>query len=293
MTLGKPRAVTGGEHELGYREKMRGHATTIAREVNRMLAGWGDAGEVDLLEFLAELTMYTSSACLIGPRFREELDGRFARLFHDRRHDDARHQLMKLVRHIMAGRMANPSTGENERDLLDELVSDPDEQGRPCFSPSEVTGIFISIMVAGHHTASGAAAWTIIELLRNPQVLAQVVIELDSLYADGADASSAALQQMPNLEAVLEEVLRRHPPLIIDPGDLMATSPAVSIRIPDVGEAFTLIQLKAIFSILLRDWEFELAQPSDSYGDDHSGMAAEPRQPCAVRYRRRTRPPES
>ncbi|MTL10437.1 cytochrome P450, partial [Nocardia seriolae] len=324
-------------------EQMRGHATTIAREVDRMLSRWGDEGEIDLLEFFAELTIYTSSACLIGTKFREELDDRFAHLYHElergtdaycyvdpyapiesfRRRDEARWELVKLVRHIMAGRLANPPTGKDDRDMLDVLVSIQDEQGRPRFSASEITGIFISMMFAGHHTTSGTAAWTIIELLRHPDVLEQVVAELDTLYADGSDVSFHALRQIPILEAVLKEALRLHPPLIIlmrvareefevcghriDRGDLVAASPAVSNRIPEafpnperfdpsryidpnqedlanrwtwipfgagrhrcVGAAFALMQLKAIFSILLRDWEFELAQPSDSYRNDHS-----------------------
>ena len=71
-------------HNQALRDKfMRGHAATIAREVEQMVAGWDDEGEIDLLEWFAELTIYTSSACLIGTRFRSELDGRFARLYHD------------------------------------------------------------------------------------------------------------------------------------------------------------------------------------------------------------------
>ena len=56
-----------------------------------------------------------------------------------------------------------------------------------------------------------------------------------------------------------------------------------------VGAPFALMQLKAIFSILLRDWEFELAQPSDTYRNDHSKMVVQLEQPCRVRYRRRQR----
>ena len=41
------------------------------------------------------------------------------------------------------------------------------------------------MMFAGHHTSSGTAAWTLIELLRHPDVLGDVVAELDDLYADG------------------------------------------------------------------------------------------------------------
>ena len=71
-------------HNQALRDKlMRGHAETIAREVERMVAGWGDEGEIDLLDWFAELTIYTSSACLIGKQFREQLDGRFAQLYHD------------------------------------------------------------------------------------------------------------------------------------------------------------------------------------------------------------------
>jgi hypothetical protein len=56
---------------------MRGHAEVIASEVHRMLETLGDDGEIDVLDFFAELTMYTSSACLIGPEFREELTSEY------------------------------------------------------------------------------------------------------------------------------------------------------------------------------------------------------------------------
>ena len=107
-------------------DHMKGHAATIEREVRRMVAGWGDEGSIDLLDWFAELTIYTTSACLIGQRFREELDGRFAELYHDlekgtdaiayvdpyadiesfRKRDAARLQLVELVQGIMDRRQA-------------------------------------------------------------------------------------------------------------------------------------------------------------------------------------------
>jgi cytochrome P450 len=71
--------------------------------------------------------------------------------------------------------------------------------------------MFISMMFAGHHTSSGTAAWTMIELLRHPDVLADVVAELDALYADGSEVSFQALRSIPLLEAALKETLRLHP----------------------------------------------------------------------------------
>ncbi|MFC8529611.1 cytochrome P450 [Nocardia sp. NPDC057227] len=343
-------------------DQMKGHAATIEREVERMLANWGDEGEIDLLEFFAELTIYTSSACLIGTKFREELDIRFAKLYHElergtdalayvdpylpiesfRIRDESRAALVELVQGIMDQRRANPAAGKEDRDLLDVLISVPDDDGTPRFDASVITGIFISMMFAGHHTTSGTAAWSVIELLRHPEVLSGVVKELDELYADGSAVSFNALRQIPNLEAVLKETLRLHPPLIIlmrvardafevcgteiTEGDLVAASPAISNRLPEdfpnpdsfdpgryidpnqedlvnrwtwipfgagrhrcVGAAFALMQLKAIFSVLLRDWEFEMTQPSESYRNDHSKMVVQLAQPCRVRYRRRQR----
>jgi sterol 14-demethylase len=354
-------------------DMMRGHAQTIADEVDRMVAGWTSEGEIDLLDWFAELTIYTSSACLIGAKFRNELDRRFAELYHDlergtdalafvdpyapiesfRRRDEARAALVSLVGQIMAARAAAGRPERSGRDLLDVLMSIRNPDGTDTFSPDEITGMFISMMFAGHHTSSGTAAWTLIELLRNPVCLAEVVAELDELYrpepagAGGGPGggvppprSFQALREIPRLESAVKEALRLHPPLILllraatrelevlgyrIPKDaLVGATPAISNRIaadfpdPDafrpqryaeprqedlvnrwtwipfgagrhrcVGANFAMIQLKAIFSVLLRDWSFELAQPPGSYRNDHSKMVVQLAQPCVVRYRRR------
>ncbi|MBV8690150.1 MAG: cytochrome P450, partial [Actinobacteria bacterium] len=137
-------------HNQALRDKfMRGHAETIAREVEGMVAKWGDRGEIDLLDWFAELTIYTSSACLIGKRFRDELDHRFAELYHDlergtdalayvdpyapidsfRRRDEARVALVALVQAIMDRRTAAPPPPDDERDLLDVLMSIREDDG--------------------------------------------------------------------------------------------------------------------------------------------------------------------
>src|SRR2546423_10276028 len=71
-------------HNQALKDKhMRLHAQKIADEVVDMVASWDAEGGIDLLDFFAELTIYTSSACLIGKKFRDQLDGRFAELYHD------------------------------------------------------------------------------------------------------------------------------------------------------------------------------------------------------------------
>jgi sterol 14-demethylase len=351
-------------HNQALRDKfMRGHAETIAAEVEQMVAQRPEGGEIDLLDWFAELTIYTSSSCLIGKRFREQLDGRFATLYHDlergtdalayvdayadipsfRARDAARVGLVELVQAIMDRRAGEPAPERDDRDLLDVLMSITTDDGSPQFSADVITGMFISMMFAGHHTTSGTAAWTLIELLRHPEHLAGVVEELDALAAEGMEVSYQALREMPRLEAAIKEALRLHPPLIlllrvakvplevgghlIPEGALVAASPSVSNRDPQafvdpeafdpgrylpgreedaanpwswipfgagrhrcVGAAFAMMQLKAIFSVLLREYTFELTQPPDTYRNDHSKMVVQLAQPCQARMTPRVHP---
>ena len=53
------------------------------------------------------------------------------------------------------------------------------------------------------------------------------------------------------------------------------------------GNAFALLQQKAIFSALLRRYSFEIVDQSDSYVDDLSGMVLRPKSPCRLRYKQR------
>ncbi|MBM3662595.1 MAG: cytochrome P450 [Actinobacteria bacterium] len=350
-------------HNQALRDRyMRGHAETIAREVEEMVAVWDrdGSGRIDLLDFFAELTIYTSSSCLIGRKFRDALDGRFARLYHDlergtdalafvdpyadipsfRQRDASRAELVNLVAAIMDERLAGEPATEDDRDLLDVLLSIRTADGELQFDANIITGMFIAMMFAGHHTTSTTAAWTLLELLRHPEQMAAVLDEQDALARDGGDLTYQALRDMPLLESAIKEALRLHPPLIlllrvakndlevlghhIPAGDLVGATPAVSNRLAEafseperydlyrylpprsddvehpwdwipfgagrhrcVGAAFAMMQLKAIFALLLTRYRFELAQPADSYRTDHTKMVVQLAQPCEVDWVRR------
>jgi len=341
-------------------ENLRKSAGRIAEETERMLDGLGDEGEMDLLDFTTELTIYTSSATLVGPSFRAALTPEFAHAYHDLekgtdaagyvdatlpvepflRRDRARRRLVELIEAVIAARRLS---GEAPRDMLQALLTLTDEAGKPRFSPDQITGILVSTMFAGHHTSSATSAWTLVELLRHREHLARVLAELERLHASEPDVTYQALREIPFLENAIKETLRLHPPLVlllrtamvdfeyggrrIEAGKVVTVSPAVSHRDascfqeperfdPDryaegreedrrhpwayipfgggphrcLGANFAMIQLKAIFSILLRRYEFELVAPPASYTDDHSKMIVLPKQPCRVRYHARAAP---
>lgn len=336
--------------------QMRGHAEVIAEEVERAIASWGDSGEIDLLDFFAELTIYTSSACLIGREFRQELSAEYVPLFYDlergtdafayvnpylplpsfRKRDRARLKIVSMLEAIFEKR---DREGQQCEDLFAVLRTIKNKDGSERYTSEQITGMFISMMFAGHHTTSATSSWAMLELLLNPEWMTRVRSELDDLYSDGRDVSYQALREIPVLECVMKESLRLHPPLIvlmrkvmsdfqykhwtIPAGVTVAASPAVSNRLGEyfpasesfdptrfmdgraedkqvftylpfgagrhrcVGAAFAMMQLKAIFSILIRRFDFEMAQPVNSYRNDNSKMVIALQQPCRVRYRRR------
>ena len=334
---------------------MRTYSQVIVDEVEDLVKDWGDSGEINLLEFMKQLTIYTSSHCLLGTEFRYELNEEFAKIYHDlengmhpiafifpnfplpvlRRRDKARVRIEELVTEIIAKRAKKKEKSEDAFQMLIDATYDDGSK----LSAHEITGLLVGTIFAGHHTTAGSAAWVLIELARRPEILKSVLSELDQLFGVDGEVTFQSLREIPLLERVIKEVLRLHPPLIflirkvnrdlqfkdftIKAGKFVCTSPRVSHRIPEVfpdpekfdpdrylegrnedkipfswiafgggrhkctGNAFAMLQLKAIFSILLRRFEFELVDASESYEDDFEQMVVQPKEPCRVRYRRR------
>lgn len=336
-------------------EAMRNHSHKIVQEVEDSIAGWGEAGEIELVEFMKQLTINTASHCLLGREFRYELNQEFARIYHDleqgvsplayhfpylpipkfRRRDRARKRLQALVGDIVRKRRAQR---DKPTDMFQSLIDMAYQDGSKL-SDNEITGMLIGAIFAGHHTSSGTAAWVLLELLKHPQLMRETRQELDDLLGARGEVNFASLREVPKLENVLKEVLRLHPPLIIlmrqvsedlqfkdytiRKGDMVWACPPLTHRLsrlfanpavfdparfePDrredknlmayqpfgggrhkcSGNAFAMFQIKAIFAVLLRRYEFELVDAPECYVDNYSDMIVQPRSPCRVRYRRR------
>ena len=343
-------------------EQMKGHAATIENEVKKIIADWGDEGEIELLDFFSELTIYTSTACLIGLKFREQLDSRFAQYYHElERGTDPLcyvdpYLAIESFRHPRRGaretrcagsgdhgRVGSPTRPRtrSDRDMLDVLVSIKDEEGNPRFSADEVTGMFISLMFAGHHTSSGTSSWTLIELIRHPDVYADVrhrtrgalrrrpggelpCAAPDSVAgqrgqgdaapapaADHPDAGGPGRVRGRGLPDPQGRLRRRLPRDLATGSPRTSRTPTRSSRTattsrsrptsPTAGRGFRSAPAGTAVSaprsppcrsrrssrFCLREYEFEMAQPADTYRNDHSKMVVQLDRPAKVRYRKR------
>lgn len=337
-------------------KRMRTYGEAVVLETEESVRGWGDQGTLDFVEFCRVLTNFTSSRCLLGREFREGMNDEFASVYHDLemgvtplaylnahlpipsfiRRDRARVRLVEMISRITEARRREKRTGE---DFLQTLMDAHYSDGRNL-SEDEITGLLLAGMFAGHHTSSVTTAWTMIELLRNPQSLRRAIEEVDRVFAAGRAVNHAALRELTFIENAVKESLRLHPPLfmlvrvaqkdfvfkewLIPKGTWILVSPTVSHRIPDIfpnpetfdpdrfappreedkrdfayiafgggrhkclGNAFAILQIKAILALLLGQYEFELA--GDPIASDFHGLVVGPKVPCRLRYRRRASP---
>ncbi|WP_116365906.1 cytochrome P450 [Parahaliea mediterranea] len=210
-------------------EKMNHYAPIIAKEAEDWIADWGDSGEFDFYEGFADLTIKTSTHCLLGSEFRYSLTDEFASLYHTlgaaadagglqdpnarkaayEARDTARARLEELITERVERRRAS---GEVQMDLLQVYMDATYADGRHL-STSEIAGMIVWFMFAGHHTSANTAAWTLVELARNPELAAAVVVEVDALMDSGQQFDMRTLRRMSKLEGFIRETLRVHPPL--------------------------------------------------------------------------------
>ncbi len=79
----------------------------------------------------------------------------------------------------------------------------------------EITGILIANMFAGHHTSSVTTAWSLLELLRQPDYYEKVCDEVRNRFGKGEAYSFDAMRDIERTEWAIKEALRIHPPLFM------------------------------------------------------------------------------
>lgn len=245
--------------------RMQTYARAIENETEAFCAGWGDEGEIDLLNAMNELTVFNASRCLIGHEFRQRLSAEFARNYRDleagvnpvaffkpewplppmRRRDRGRANIARLLSGVLAERRARPPADE---DFVDTLAAACYSDGRPL-TDHEIVGMLLTLIFAGQHTSAVMAAWTGILLLQHPSYLNRVLMEQLNL-PQGEPLTLASLRLLVTLERCIKEAERMYPPLVLlmrtilrdveyqghtlPAGDIVMVSPAVTHHLPHI-----------------------------------------------------------
>eukprot|EP00003_Mantamonas_plastica_P017484 TRINITY_DN2898_c0_g1_i2.p1 TRINITY_DN2898_c0_g1~~TRINITY_DN2898_c0_g1_i2.p1 ORF type:complete len:313 (-),score=122.35 TRINITY_DN2898_c0_g1_i2:14-952(-) len=308
---------------------------------------------------MGELTISTAASCLLGPEIRESMNerGKFAELYHSleaamnpigvfypnmpflpgkTERDNAREELGKLFAGVIKNRRETNYVGE---DLLQFFMDAAYKDGRQL-TDHEIAGMLIAGLFAGQHTSSITSNWAALLIMTHKSVLEEVMAEQKAVLEEyGEELTYNALDDMTVLHMCVKETLRMYPPLImlmrytkeerpykdyvIPQGTLVAVSPKVSHRLPEVfknpdefnphrfigedaedkkarysfigfgggrhgclGEQFAYVQIKTILSTLFRMYDFEFVG-DELPPPDYNHMVVGPSKPCMVRYKRK------
>ena len=104
--------------------------------------------------------------------------------------------------------------GVKRDDILQALIDTQDaENPENRLSTNAIIRETVLFLIAGSETTSNSINFTIIELLRNPDKLAKLRQEIDSLPLDSASVTfdHDVLKKLPYLNGVINETLRMDP----------------------------------------------------------------------------------
>ncbi len=229
-------------------KRMRTYGEVISKEVEQSTEAWGESGVIDIYQYMQTLTSFTSSHCLLGHEFRNEMNEEFARIYHAlersivplayfnaqlplptfRKRDKARARLGEMVSEIVNRRR---KSGKVYEDFMQTLMDATYKDGSKL-TDHEITGMLVAAMFAGHHTSSVTASWSLLELLQHPDWMKAVLTELDKVYGDGRPIDFDSLRELEKTEWVVKEALRLHPPLFILVRVAMQDTTVLGYRIP-------------------------------------------------------------
>jgi len=207
-----------------YNKTLR-HVSIMQQVVENCYAAWGEEGEIELRAFGVHLTREVGGYTFMGEKFQKESGAEFWQLFSDLsaaldfvlpsnlpipkfiKRDKARARIKEILFPIIATRRANPELYE---DFLQDFIETPMANGEYADAET-IINLLIAFMFASHDMTSGHVAWTIIQLLQNPDYLEKVKQEIAEKFPVGAKLT---LEQLPSFQHIywaMEETLRMKP----------------------------------------------------------------------------------
>jgi cytochrome P450 len=122
----------------------------------------------------------------------------------------------KLDRVIFAEIARRRASGERGVDILSLLLDAEDEDGSRL-SERELRDQVMTLLFAGHDTATSTVTFMFLELARNPGEARPIVEELDAVLGSRPPEAADLVGRLPRLEMALDETLRMYPPAWIGP----------------------------------------------------------------------------
>jgi cytochrome P450 len=225
-----------------HREQLAASTSIMVEESDRALRDWGEGMQLNLYTWTRRLALRVAMRALFGfDPDRGGRDGEMAEEFEEtlgywgkdyviqmlrgpgspwRAMNRSRAQLDRVIFEEIARRRAS---GERGVDILSLLMDAEDEDGSGL-SDQELRDQVMTLLFAGHDTATSTVTFLFYELARNPDEIAPLVEEVS-----GSDDLIAG---MPRLDMALDETLRMYPPAWVGPRRSIEPFELCGIHVP-------------------------------------------------------------
>ncbi|KAK9203614.1 hypothetical protein WN943_013870 [Citrus x changshan-huyou] len=119
------------------------------------------------------------------------------------------------------------------KDMLDALLKICEDKSVEI-DINDIKHLFLVLFAAGTDTTSSTLEWAMTELLRNPDILSKVRLELEQTIGKGNPIEESDITRLPYLQAVLKETFRLHPavPLLL-PRKASADTEVAGFMVPN------------------------------------------------------------
>ena len=211
--------------ELFRRKKMLEYIDIMQEQVQKMVDGWGDSGEIELTGAINHLVQEVAGSCFLG----KDLHAQVGREFWDHyavlgaaldpllpphwplpkfiKRDRAKAQMKQILRPIIAERRANPDRYD---DMIKDMVVYANELGE-AITDDTILNLLLGLMFAGHETTAGQGAWSVIQLLQHPSYLALVQEEIDTHTTAGERFDHRTMAKLKHVAQAVRETERMKP----------------------------------------------------------------------------------
>ena len=210
-----------------HREQLVESIRIMVDEARGALADWRPGMQLDLYAWTRRLALRVAMRALFGfDPDRGGRDGRMAEEFEETLSYWGKDYVMQMLRGprspwramnrsrahldrvIFEEIAARRSSGERGVDILSLLLDAEDEDGSQL-SDQELRDQVMTLLFAGHDTATSTVTFMFYELARNPEEVRPLAEEVSS--------SDDLVAGMPRLDMALDETLRMYPPAWIGP----------------------------------------------------------------------------
>jgi cytochrome P450 len=219
-----------------HREHLTASVETIQEETERAIDTLAPGSNVDLYDWTRHLAMRVAMRALFGldPDGRQAREIDAAHLFEEALAFYASDYLLRVFRNRYSpwGRMQNAArkldrliyaeiadrraSGRRGHDILS-LLLDAEDEDSNRLTDVQVRDEVMTLLFAGHDTTTSTISFMFYELAHHPAIVERLLAEQQTLAPDGPSAAQLLAGELPELEMVVEETLRKYPPAWVGP----------------------------------------------------------------------------